>query len=195
MMAIDRKKVIVINREGKAISLDDWQKIYGLPVGSTKIGKYFDLTEARFVKDLALYGEIIVNELLIRVLDQFREDVNRSINLNAFNRDQKHQNELTAQGFRTATYSPHVVKKDGFGITGGFGADVDTASDEQTNKEVVILAKSAKKLGIKIRIGWQEYKQQKQTFIHVDVGPEYYASGKPWNKVFHPKAWELEARW
>jgi hypothetical protein len=193
---IDRKKVIVISKEGKQISLDDWQKQYDLPVGSTKIGKYFDLTEARFANDLSLYGQIVVNSQLMRVLDQFREDVQRPITINSFNRSQEKQNELSKEGFRAASYSPHVVRKDQtHGITGGFAADIDTSSNEQTDKEVIILSQAAKKLGIKIRIGWNEYKQNKQTFIHVDVGCEYYAPGKPWNKIFHPLAWEKEARW
>lgn len=193
---MERNKVIVIDKEGKVISLDDWQKQYGLTVGSTKFGKHFDLTEARFVKDMELYGEIIINEQLVRVLDQFREDVNRPITINSFNRNQEKQNELAKEGYRTASFSPHVVRKSQtHGITGAFAADIDTDSDEQTDREVIILSQSAKKLGLKIRIGWQEYKQKKQTFIHVDVGPEYYAPGKPWNKVVHPLAWQNEARW
>lgn len=192
---MDRKKVTVISKEGKVISLDEWQKAYGLPAESTKIGKYFDLTEARFARDIQLYGSIVVNELLIRVLDQFRIDVARPITLNSFNRDQAKQAELTKEGFRTASFSPHVVKRDSYGIHGATAADIDTDSNAQTDKEVLILIAAAKKLGIKIRVGWNEYKANKQTFIHVDVACEFYAPGKPWSKITHPFAWEKEARW
>lgn len=192
---IDRNKVIVIDRQGNQITLDQWQKIYGLPYNSTKIGKYFDLNEPRFQEDIRLYGEIVVNELLIRVLDQFREDVKRPININAFNRNQAKQNQLQKDGFRAASVSPHVVLKDRSGYRNGFAADVDTTSKEQTNKEVIILGKAAAKLRIKVRIGWKEYQELNQTFIHVDVACEYYAFGKPWHNKQHPLAWERESRW
>jgi hypothetical protein len=195
-------KVKIVDRQGVVITLEQWQKRYGLKISSTQIGKYFSYTESRFRNDIRLYGEVYVNEPLIRVLDQWREDLNESVNLNAFNRDQKHQDELTTQGFRTATFSPHVViKEKGIYRHGGFAADKDTSSHEQTNREVLVLAQSAKKVGIKIRYGYKDYQKptklapQGQTFIHVDVGPEYYAPGKPWNKFSHPVQWEKELVW
>jgi hypothetical protein len=194
-MILDKTKVVVINRAGQPISLEQWQKEYNLPQGSTKISKYFDMKEDRFQKDIQMYGKVIINELLFRVADQFREDVGHPQTINALNRNQDHQNTLHAQGFRTATHSPHLVKEDRSGISGAFALDVDTASNEQTDKEVVILVRAARKLAIKIRIGWQEYKAVNMTFIHYDVGPEYYAPGKPWNHITHPLAWEKESRW
>lgn len=201
----DRSKIIVINKLGKQITLDEWQKIYGLPLNSTKISKHFDYTEPRFQEDIRLYGKVVINELLFRVLDQFREDVGRPLNLNALNRNQAHQNELTQQGLKTATYSPHIVREDRSGILGATAADIDTSSHDQTNKEVVILESSAHKVGIKIRIGWKQYQQPTfkngvkindgMTFIHCDVACEYFGPGKPWSNKFHPKAWEYEARW
>lgn len=187
--------IIVIDKEGKQISLTQWQKKYGLPLGGDHIGKYFSLNEDRFQRDLMLYNQLIINEQLMRVTDQFREDVGRPLTANAFNRSAEHQVALGKQGLRTATISPHVFYKVDHIIHGCIAIDVDTKSDEQTNKEVLILKASAKKLGIKIRVGYKEYQEAKQTFIHFDVGPEYYAKGKPWNHLFHPKAWENEITW
>jgi len=188
-------KIIVIDKEGKQITLPQWQAKYGLPIGSTKIGKHFSYLEPKFAQDIRDYGRLIVNEQLIRVADQFREDVGRPLTVNSFNRNQAKQNQLGTEGFRTASYSPHVVHEVNRRITGGFAMDINTSSDEQTNKEVVILKKSSNKLGIEIRIGFKEYQEKKQTFIHFDVGPEYYAKGKPWNNTFHPTAWERESLW
>lgn len=190
-------KVKIVDVDGKIISLEQWQKRYELPVGSTKIGKYFSWTESRFRNDIRMYGEVYVNEPLMRVLDQWRKDANKAFTINAFNRDDAHQKSLTDQGFRTATHSPHVVKRDPYGkfLQGGFAADKDTVSKKETIDHVNILRESAKTVGFKIRIGYLDYLEISQTFIHVDVGPEYYATGKPWNKLFHPIQWERESVW
>ncbi len=194
--------VKIVDRQGIVISLEEWQKRYGLQIGSTKVGKYFSYTEERFRNDIRLYGEVYVNELLIRVLDQWRMDLGYSSTLNALNRNDEKQKSLTAKGFRTAVFSPHVViKKEGVYRHGGFAADKDTNTHAQTNSEVSILKESAKKVDIKVRIGYKDYQlptklaPQGQTFIHVDVGPEYYAPGKPFNKFLHPVQWEKELVW
>lgn len=197
-----KDKVKVILRDGSLVDLPTWQKIYGLLIGSNRISKHFGLHEGRFLKDIDLYGEVIINSLLFMVLDEFVHDANRSVTLNALNRNKQHQSQLTKQGFRTATLSPHLVTRESDKkITGGTAVDIDTTSHAQTNMEVEILKLSAERLGIKIRIGYKEYQIPSTTvpngftFIHVDVAPEFYASGKPWNKYPHPKAWEREARW
>lgn len=200
-MITDLNKVIVINKLGKQISLEQWQKEYGLQPGSTQLSKYFDLKESRFQEDIRLYGDVVINEVLFRVLDQFREDVGRPLTINSLNRNIAKQRELTNDGFRTASNSPHEVKRNRWGITGGVAADIDTSSHEQTNAEVLILIRSARKLGFKIRIGWKEYQVPSvkspngMTFIHVDVAPEYYSQGKPWGGMMVPVAWTREARW
>lgn len=190
-------KIKIVTREGKLISLEQWQKLYELKVGSTKIGKFFSWTESRFRNDIRLYGDLYVNELLIRVLDQWRKDIGEPMTINSFNRDDAKQKQLTEQGFRAATFSPHVVKRDSCGnyLHGGFAADKDTISKSQTIEHVDILRESAKKAEVKIRFGYKDYLEKGQTFIHVDVGPEYYAPGKPWNKMFHPIQWERESVW
>lgn len=180
--------VVVISRSGHEMTLKEWQKFYGLSVDSDFIGAYFSLSELRFKKDMERYGKLVVNELLMRVLDRFRSKVGVPVTINAFNRDEAKQAELKAQGFRAATVSPHVVC---------MAADIDTKSSAQTDSWVAILQAVAIELGIKVRIGYKQYQAEPtpQTFIHVDVCPEYYAAGKPFHSKAHPAVWEKQITW
>lgn len=178
--------VIVINKAGMVISLKEWQKAYGLPENSQKIGKYFSLTERKFAQDIKDYGQLVVNEQLIRFLDRLREKWKKPININSFNRDDAKQQELTAAGYRAAKFSPHVVK---------MAADVDTESALESRQLAMLAEGVAKELGIKIRIGIEDYIKAGQTFVHFDVCPEYYAKGKPFHVEQHPVQWETEIKW
>jgi hypothetical protein len=199
-------KVIVILRDGSECSLFDWQKYYGLTPYSNAIGKHFSLNEARFQKDIQLFGKLVVNELLMRVLDRYREKVNQSVNLNSFNRNAAYQERLTAQGLRTAEFSPHEVFMAGDADTPGARELKKlrpyAAEDElwqlavKVNRDHARIAREAgTDLGLKVRIGNEEYLRANQTFIHIDVCPEYYAPGKPFHTKPHPKQWELDLSW
>lgn len=191
-----RDKIYVTLRSGQRITLDQWQEMYGLPVGSDQIGKHFSWREPRFTNDLTAFGSLEVNELLMRFLDAFREDRKAPVNINSFNRTADYQQFLKDKGKRTAKYSPHVAK---------LAADIDTPNTQQAgskedaikiNRAWAAAAKAvAKKVGIKIRVGNEQYLKDGSTFIHVDVCPEYYASGKPYHTHFHPSAWETELSW
>lgn len=181
-----RDKVKAVLRNGSEVTLDEWQKIYGLTVDSDKIGRYFSLTEARFTADIKKYGELVVNELLMTVLDAFRESVGRPVRINSFNRNEEHQKYLHDLGFKAATYSPHVVK---------LAADIDTETPEQTREWVKYMKQVSSILGINVRIGSEQYLKHYQTFIHVDVCPEYYAPGMPYHFHPHPSAWEAVTSW
>lgn len=203
---IDKVKVML--RDGSMVDLPVWQKQYGLKEYSNSIGKYFSISEHRFDADIDMFGQLVVNELLMRVLDGYREATNEPCCINSFNRDQAKQDQLQLAGYRTATHSPHIVK---------LAADVDTPgvddlrkmkkhakqSDFELWKEAVrinwerasMMRQVASILGIKVRIGHKEYLEKRQTFIHVDVCPEYFAAGKPFHKTPHPKVWERETTW
>jgi len=181
-----RDKVKVILRDGSEVTLAEWQKIYGLPVDSDKIGRHFSITETRFIQDITTYGELIVNELLMMVLDALREAVNKPIRINSFNRSEEHQKDLKKRGFKTAAHSPHVAK---------MAADVDTDSEEQTREWVKFVKQVASILNIKVRIGFEQYLKAGQTFIHIDVCPEYFAPGRPYHTINHPHVWELVITW
>lgn len=176
--------VKVITRAGTEITLPEWQAQYN--IANEQIGRNFSLTESRFKTDLALYGELVVNELLIRILDSFRESVGMPVTINSFNRSQEKQDELTAEGFKTAKVSPHVAK---------MAADIDTKTVEQTREWAKRLKVVGKLLGIKVRVGSEQYIKAGQTFVHVDVCAEYYALGKPFHGTPHPIQWEREISW
>jgi len=188
---METTKIKVINFDGEVISLEEWQKQYNLTIGSAQIGKHFSYTEPKFQQDLKDYDQLIVNSKLMMVVDQFREDVGEPLNVNAFNRSEEKEKKLGRDGFATAKYSPHVFQYINGKVHAACAIDIDTISNDQTNKWVPILQNSAKKLKIGIRIGYKQYQGLHMTFIHIDVCPEYYASGKPWNKYFHPKVWEI----
>lgn len=178
--------VIVTTKEGKEISLKDWQKKYGLPENSTKIGKFFSTTERKFAQDLADYGTLRVNEQLMRFMDRLREKWGKPLVVNSFNRSPEKQAQLQAAGYRAAQFSPHMVY---------MAVDLDTGSALESRQLAMAGEGVAKELGIKIRIGLEEYIKAGQTFVHFDCCPEYYAKGKPFHGQTHPVQWESAIRW
>jgi len=151
-----------------------------------KIGKYFSINESRFQEDIRLYDKVVICDLLFKVLNRYRDLKGVSVNLNSLNRDRKKQEQLLKEGFRAAKISPHEFF---------LAADVDTKDAADTLKSVPIMRQAAKDLGIKIRIGWQDYMKVGQSFIHVDVCPEYFGKGKVWNNLSHPIQWQSSLEW
>lgn len=179
-------KVVVITGEDKQISLEEWQKSYGLMVGSPQIGHNFSYKESKFQEDIANYGVLYVNELLIRVLDATRDKWGKPLIVNSFNRNAEKQAQLKAQGLKAATYSPHVVY---------LAADIDTKTAKESRDLANVIRTASKAIGINVRIGVDQYVNAGQTFVHVDVCPEYYADGKPRSEQKHPEAWEHPISW
>ncbi len=183
------ENVTVILRDGSETTLEAWQKLYGLPIGSNSIGKHFSLNDSKIAENLRQYKKVVVNELLMRVMDAYRDMSGKPCILNAFNRSQKKQEELQNDDrFAAATYSPHVVY---------MAADIDTKDREDTINMAGLLITVAAKLGIKIRVGYKEYLNlpTPMTFVHIDVCPEYYAKGKPFHEIKHPVQWENQITW
>ncbi|WP_028978954.1 DUF882 domain-containing protein [Sporocytophaga myxococcoides] len=178
--------ITVILKNGQFTTLKEWHEKYDLKAGSDQIGKHFSLKEPKFMQDLKEYGELIVNEQLIRVMDGLRETLGVPLKINAFNRSNAKQEQLRRAGYRAAKFSPHVAK---------MAVDIDTDSIIQTRERVKKLKEVSSKLGIKIRIGYEEYLQADQSFIHIDVCPEYYAKGKPFHSKPHPDVWEQSMTW
>lgn len=196
-----RDKVKILTLTGEHISLDQWQQLYKLDVGSNQIGKFFSLTESRFNRDIVLYGELIVAEPLMKVADRARELWDRPLTFSSFNRSQAKQDELRADpdgGSLRAETSPHVVKLAG---------DFDLKTRAEVLAFVPVLQQAAKDVHVSIRIGYREYLKKSEevekatgrrdewTFVHGDVCPEYYGKGKPWHDVPHPTSWEYAAIW
>lgn len=180
-------KIVVLTANDKYISLEEWQKEYGLEVGSTQIGRNFSYTERKFALDLKEYGMLVVCAPLMKVMDAYREAANEAVNVNAYNRNEAKQQALIDSGNRgAASTSPHVYK---------LAVDADTRDAEHTKKNVPILKQAARALGIPIRVGWKSYAAEGKSFIHFDVCPLYYAPGRPRHNEPHPPVWEIENEW
>lgn len=176
-----REKIQVRDKYGELLTFDEYQKKEDL-LGN-QIGDYFSFMEPRFLQDIQDYGYLEVNEPLMILLDTYREHIDKPVTINSFNRSEKKQQELRNNGFKAATFSPHVVK---------MAADIDTYTETETRESAEILLKLSKKLHIPCRVGYKAYLDRGQTFIHLDVCPLYYASKGEWNHKPHPKAWEID---
>lgn len=209
-----RSKVIILTLDGRHITLNEWQKLYGLPIGSDLVGKYFSYKETRFIEDITLYGVVIIAEPLIIVLDEYRHITGVPAILSSLNRNDAKQLELLKleeeENARRkkldpsykpdklrAEISPHVFK---------LAADVDVKNKAQVLARVPAMRLAARNKNIRIRIGYMAYlkkhdelaaegKPDQWTFIHVDVCPMYFGPGGVWHKDPHPKVWEIQNEW
>jgi len=171
----------IINKEGRLLPLLEWQELYNLKAGSKQIGRFFAIGEH------SIYEEGTVAAPLIMLLDKYRELKGEPVSINSMYRTQEHQESLHAAGYRTAPPSPHVDLC--------MAADVDTHSEPDTYDSVSLLTKAAKQLGLKIRLGFHTYLADGNTFVHVDVCPEYFGKGKPYYGKKHPVQWENSIVW
>jgi hypothetical protein len=122
----------------------------------------------------------------MKILDVYRGLKKAPITINSFNRSEAKQKQLTKDGFKAAKVSPHVVK---------LAADCDTLTEQETLDNVKLIQEASKTTEIKVRIGYQQYLDAGQTFIHIDVCPEYYAKGRIWYLKPHPVQWERPITW
>lgn len=180
-----KEKVFFRDSAGDLFSFDQYHSQRSSLKGA-QIGEYFSFMEPRFLQDIQDYGCLEVNIPLVYIMDAFRTIADRPVMINSFNRDDIKQKMLFKEGYKTAKFSPHVVK---------LGADIDTYTKEQTIREVKILERISSDFGIPIRIGYKSYLKNGQTFIHLDVCPLYFSPGMPWHNHEHPWQWEREARW
>lgn len=179
-----KNKIKFLTRDGNITDFDSYQASHGLT--GTKIAKHFSYTEPKFTQDIQDYDELIVCEPLMMLLDAVREAKGMPIFINSFNRDKAKQESLHERGYKAAIFSPHVAK---------MAADVDTLNDAETVYIANLALGCAKLMGIRARVGFKQYMENGQSFVHIDVCPEYYAPGKPFNHIFHPPAWETEMSW
>jgi hypothetical protein len=167
----------ILDGNGRLQDLKEWQQFRGIK--GDKLSANFNASE------FDCEGELIISEVLIDFLQVLRDRWGKSLLVNygtrrgAGYRTDKKQAELKAQGFKTATITPH--KK-------GMAADLDTFSADET-KKLAALAERFMKLPI--RIGYKQYLNAGQTFVHIDVCPHYFAKGRPLHDFEHPSAWEI----
>jgi hypothetical protein len=179
-------KVFILTADGHEITLASWQAANGYEPGSARIAKHFWFTESKFMQDIQDYGKLVVCELLMKVADKYRDLKAASITVNSFNRNRAKQKSLLAGGFKAALVSPHEYF---------LAMDADTETEHETRLNAAMVREAAKQLGIKVRIGFEDYLANKQTFIHFDVCPEYFAPGAVWHHIKHPPQWETEIQW
>lgn len=179
-------KVFILKPDGTEVPLAQWQQENGYEVGSARIAKHFWFTEPKFMQDIQDYGKLVVCELLMKVADKYRDMKSAPVRVNSFNRSKAKQQKLLKGGFKAAAVSPHEYF---------LAMDADTDTEQETRLNAAMIREAAKQLGIKVRIGYEQYLADKMTFIHFDVCPEYFAPGKPWHTIKHPAQWETENQW
>ena len=170
----------IILANGNEVSLTTWQKMMHLEVGSNQLSVHFSIGEKN------IFNKCKVSGLLLQLMDRVREEWKKALNVNSLDRTLEEQKKLLSQGYRAAKKSTHVL---------GLAVDLDTTSNEETNRLVRTIEKVSKDMGIKVRIGWEEYKKDGYTFVHLDVGPEYFGKNKPYHLMSFPEPWAMEARW
>ena len=170
----------IIQLNGEKISLQKWQSLYGLVVGSADLGRYLTIGEPNINNGLE------ISEGVIRFFDCLRAMWGKPLYVNSLDRTNAQQEQIKLTNPNAANTSPHVVK---------LAIDIDTISKEQTFDLLDCIDEVAQILGYQIRVGWKQYLQRGNTFIHVDVCPMYFSKGKVWNKIEHPRQWESVIEW
>lgn len=156
----------IILRNGSKKSLTDWQREKGL--SATRVSNNFTVSE------MDCEGQMLIAEPLLELLEKYRELTGgKPVKVTAGYRTREHQKELQGRAdLKAATYSPHTV---------GMAADVDLPDKKAVLNAVSIFLQAANILGLRIRLGYKQYLKNGQSFVHVDVCPEYYAAGKPYH--------------
>lgn len=172
----------IITAAGEIISLTDWQKRKGYII-NTQLGKYFSTNEEK------LSGDFILHEYLFLILDKLREYVKKPIRINSAYRTELQQRELQKTNKGAVSNSPHVW---------GLAIDIDTISNQETERYVRILRIIANELNLKIRLGFTQYQKMNppKTFIHIDVAPEMFGVGKVWEFMPNiPNVFKTSIEW
>lgn len=164
----------IISGTGEVLDLKQWQQFKGILRGDK-------LTENFAWNEFDCEGELLLSEVLVDFLQVIRRKWGKSMKVNSGYRTKLKQEQLHAQGYKTATFSPH---------TKGMAADIDTTSRQETNELAQLMITTAKQLKLPIRVGYLQYLNAGQTFVHIDVCPHYYAKGRPYYDLSHPPAWE-----
>lgn len=136
--------------------LAEWQKKNGLQ--PDHVSQHIIIG----VDNVACGGELILSEVLIGHFEMLRDKFGGPLKINSGYRTQKKQEELKAEGYRAAVTSPHVR---------GYALDIDYT----TNEELVRMLRILRPIP-GIRIGWKDYKNAGQTFVHLDVAPAAFSA-------------------
>jgi uncharacterized protein YcbK (DUF882 family) len=135
-------------------SLKDYQELKGLK--DDMVAKYFSINEH------AIKASTLISADLLTLLDAIREAKGKPVKLNSLHRTIAKQNELKEAGYSTAGHSPHLY---------GAAADIDCDSAFEVKAMARLAKDEANKLGLEVRIGYKEYLERGQTFVHIDIMP------------------------
>lgn len=166
----------------KHIPLVDWQNMNHLP--SSHLAPHIHLLNDNVTDN----GDIIMNELLINIFEEIREKVGKPIKINSGYRSEKKQAELIKQGYKAAEVSPHCQ---------GWALDLDYG-DTLDGRMLLACARNIRSVhNGYIRIGYKQYLDAGQSFIHIDIAPYCYEKLKgKFNGKELPSHWkELYAEW
>lgn len=154
----------IIKANGELVDLSLWQQSKGYT--PTQLGNYFSTRENKLNNE-----SWYLHEYLFTILDKLREKANKPIIINSAYRTPAEQIELQGKNSGAVSNSPHTY---------GLAIDIDTVSDIETLRYVIYLRQIARELNLQIRIGYKQYQKQGSTFIHIDVCPEMFGIGKPY---------------
>ena len=139
-------------------NLKEYQELKGLP--EDKIGKYFSINEK------AIKESTLISAHLIDLLDAIREATGKPMKLTSLHRTLAKQAQLKERGYAAASHSPHLY---------GCAADIDCKSKEEVLELVALIQSLAKEKDLKVRVGYKQYLDLGQTFVHLDLAPEVFS--------------------
>ena len=108
-------------------------------------------------------SEALIFGPTIEVADEVRRQWGGPIVCSSGVRTEAKQESLRAQGYKAASYSPHVI--------GRSAMDLDAASREEVLELVRLLREVGTDLSIPVRIDYQSYLNSGQTLVHFDTAP------------------------
>lgn len=164
----------ILDGNGRLQDLKEWQQFRGIK--GDKLSANFNASE------FDCEGELIISEVLIDFLQVLRDRWGKFLKINSGYRTDAKQTALKKAGYKTATTSPHIQ---------GMAADLDTTSADETKRLAALAESVARFMKLPIRIGYKQYLNAGQTFVHIDVCPHYFAKGRPLHDTEHPSAWEI----
>lgn len=164
----------ILDGNGRLQDLKEWQQFKGIK--GDKLSANFSVPE------FDCEGDLLISEVLIDFLQVVRSRWGKPLKVSSGYRSDAKQASLKAQGYKTAKVSPH---------TKGMAADLDTTSPDETKKLAALVESVARFMKLPVRIGFKQYLNAGQTFVHIDVCPHYYAKGRPLHDEPHPAAWEI----
>lgn len=171
----------IIMQNGQVIPLETWQDLQGLPAEFITVNyrlDYYSILSGNIFEnfEISCYVLQIINALYDK---GYKE-------INSLYRTDARQKILLRENKNAAKISPHVF---------GMAADIDAKDTKQTIELSSIIKTIAAGYGIKIRVGFTQYIANKNSFVHFDVCPEYYAKNKPYHNTNHPPQWENKIEW